>query len=139
MSKSNLQKIQPRNQLLQIGLISVAAGLIICHTRKKSGRYITDEWQESEHPRKANGQFGEGGGTSGKVAKFEKRDKIRKQTRKEVQLPKDEYARVMSAIRTNITAEQKKKKVFSKPIGNNIYRIENLGNHDYRIIGKSEI
>lgn len=97
-----------------------------------------DEWEESKHPRKKNGQFGEGG-SSGKVEKSQRSDKIRKRTRKEVQLPKDEYARVMSEVRTNITAEQKQKKVFRKPIGNYIYRIENIGNYDYRIIGKSEI
>ena len=99
--------------------------------------FNSDEWEESKHPRKENGQFGEGG--SGKVEKSQRSDKIRKRTRKEVQLPKDEYARVMSEVRTNITTEQKQKKVFRKPIGNYIYRIENIGNYDYRIIGKSEI
>ena len=100
--------------------------------------FNSDESEESKHPRKENGQFGEGG-SSGKVEKSQRSDKIRKRTRKEVQLPKDEYARVMSEVRTNITAEQKQKKVFRKPIGNYIYRIENIGNYDYRIIGKSEI
>ena len=99
--------------------------------------FSSDKWEEGD-PRKENGQFGEGG-SSGKVEKSQRSDKIRKRTRKEVQLPKDEYARVMSEVRTNITAEQKQKKVFRKPIGNYIYRIENIGNYDYRIIGKSEI
>ena len=98
--------------------------------------FSSDKWEEGD-PRRANGQFGEGG--SGKVEKSQRSDKIRKRTRKEIQLPKDEYARVMSEIRTNITSEEKQKKVFRKPIGNHIYRIENIGDYDYRIIGKSEI
>ena len=44
--------------------------------------FNSDEWEESKHPRKENGQFGEGG--SGKVEKSQRSDKIRKRTRKEV-------------------------------------------------------
>lgn len=97
--------------------------------------FNADEWKEGD-PRRANGQFGEGG--SGKVEKSSRSDKIRKRTRKEVQLPKDEYARVMSEIRTNITSEEKQKAVFKKYIGNARYTIQNLED-DYRIIGKKEI
>lgn len=97
--------------------------------------FSSDEWKEGD-PRRANGQFGEGG--SGKVEKSQRSDKIRKRTRKEVQLPKDEYARVMSEIRTNITSEEKQKAVFKKYIGNARYTIQNLED-DYRIIGKKEI
>lgn len=97
--------------------------------------FSSDKWEEGD-PRRANGQFGEGG--SGKVEKSQRSDKIRKRTRKEVQLPKDEYARVMSEIRTNITSEEKQKAVFKKYIGNARYTIQNLED-DYRIIGKKEI
>lgn len=96
-----------------------------------------DEWEESKHPRKENGQFGEGG--SGKVEKSQRSDKIRKRTRKEVQLPKDEYARVMSELNTNLTKEQRKKKSITKAIGNHIYKIENKGFNNYRIVSKKEI
>ncbi len=97
--------------------------------------FSSDKWEEGD-PREANGQFGEGG--SGKVEKSQRSDKIRKRTRKEVRLPKDEYARVMSEIRTNITSEEKQKAVFKKYIGNARYTIQNLED-DYRIIGKKEI
>lgn len=38
-----------------------------------------DEWSETDHPRKPNGQFGKGGG---KVEKSQRSDKIRKRTNK---------------------------------------------------------
>ena len=97
-----------------------------------------DEWEASKHPRKENGQFGEGGGSS-KVEKSQRSDKIRKRTRKEVQLPKDEYAKVMSELNTNLTKEQRKKKSITKAIGNYIYKIENKGFNNYRIVSKREI
>ncbi len=100
--------------------------------------FNSDEWEESKHPRKENGQFGEGG-SSGKVEKSQRSDKIRKRTRKEVQLPKDEYARVMSELNTNLTKEQRKKKSITKAIGNHIYKIENKGFNNYRIVSKKEI
>jgi hypothetical protein len=56
-----------------------------------------------------------------------------------VVLPKDEYAHVMSEIATNISDEQKNKKVFKKLIGNNEYTVENKGFGNYRIIGRKEI
>lgn len=99
--------------------------------------FNSDEWKEGD-PRRANGQFGEGGG-SGKVEKSQRSDKIRKRTRKEVQLPKDEYAKVMSELNTNLTKEQRKKKSITKAIGNYIYKIENKGFNNYRIVSKREI
>lgn len=56
-----------------------------------------------------------------------------------VQLPKDEYAHVMSEIATHISEEQKLKEVFSKPIGNYMYLIENNGFGNYRIIGRKKL
>ena len=108
----------------------------VCFTNSTGA--TDDEWEESKHPRKENGQFGEGGG-SGKVEKSQRSDKIRKRTRKEVQLPKDEYARVMSELNTNLTKEQRKKKSITKAIGNYIYKIENKGFNNYRIVSKREI
>lgn len=97
-----------------------------------------DEWEESKHPRKENGQFGEGGG-SGKVEKSQRSDKIRKRTRKEVKLPKEEYARVMSELNTNLSKEERKKKHIMKAIGNHLYTVENNGFNNYRIVSKMEI
>ena len=98
-----------------------------------------DEWNESDHPRKDNGQFGNGGGNSGKVEKSQRSDKIRKRTRKEVQLPKEEYAQVMHELNSNLPKELKNKKVFRRSIGNHTYKVQNNGFNNYKIIGKYEI
>ena len=98
-----------------------------------------DEWNESDHPRKDNGQFGNGGGNSGKVEKSQRSDKIRQRTRKEVQLPKDEYAQVMHELNTNLTKEQRKKKSITKAIGNHLYTVENNGFNNYKITKKEPL
>ncbi len=56
-----------------------------------------------------------------------------------IKLPRDEYAHVMSEIATNITQRQQRMKIFNKAIGNYIYRVENKGFGNYRIIGKRKI
>lgn len=56
-----------------------------------------------------------------------------------VKLAKNEYAHVMSEIATHISEEQKLKDVFSKPIGNYMYLIENNGFGNYRIIGRKKL
>ena len=95
-----------------------------------------DEWNEADHPRKQNGQFGEGGGN---VEKSQRSDKIRKRTRKEVQLPKDEYAKVIHELNSNLSKEERKKKSITKAIGNHLYMIENNGFNNYRITKKEPI
>lgn len=82
---------------------------------------INDAWEEGKHPRKKNGQFGEGGSSS--VENSSNRDKIKNRERKEVQLPKEEYAQVMHELNTNLSKEQRKKKQITKAIGNYIYKI----------------
>ena len=56
-----------------------------------------------------------------------------------VRLSKAEYAKVMSEFNTNMSNEQRKQAVVSKPIGDYIYTIENNGFDEYRIIGKVSI
>ena len=58
---------------------------------------------------------------------------------KTIILPKKEYAHVMSEIASNITEEQQKQKVLTKPIGDYFYTFENNGFGEYRIIGKKPI
>lgn len=58
---------------------------------------------------------------------------------KTVILPKKEYAHVMSEIATNLTEDQRNKKVFSKHIGDYIYTVENKGFGNYRVIDKIKI
>ena len=56
-----------------------------------------------------------------------------------VQLPKKEYAHVMSEINTHMNDEQRKLPIVSKAIGDYIYTFENHGFNEYRIIGKVPI
>lgn len=56
-----------------------------------------------------------------------------------VQLPKNEYAHVMSEIATHISEEQKTKTVIKKAIGNYMYTIENNGFGNYRIIKRKKL
>ncbi len=58
---------------------------------------------------------------------------------KTIQLPKQEYAHVMSELATHLTAAQQKQKVVTKVIGDYIYTVENNGFGNYRIIGKEII
>lgn len=74
-----------------------------------------------------------------KVEKQSKCDKIKKRDRKEVKFPKAEYAKVMHELNTNLTKEQRNKKVITKYIGNYKYTIQNRGFNEYRIINKREI
>ena len=56
-----------------------------------------------------------------------------------IQLPKEEYAMVVSELNTNLTKEERKKKFLYKAIGNNVYFFENLGFNEYRFIRKEPI
>jgi SPP1 gp7 family putative phage head morphogenesis protein len=58
---------------------------------------------------------------------------------KTIELPKQEYAHVMSELATHLTPTQRKQKVVTKAIGNYIYTIENNGFGNYRVIGKEVI
>lgn len=98
-----------------------------------------DEWEESEHPRKKNGQFGKGGSSSESVVKSSNRDKIGSSKHKTVELPKEEYAQVMHELNTNLTQEQRKKKQITRAIGNSVYTVENNGFNNYKIIKKENI
>ena len=59
-------------------------------------------------------------------------------TKATVNLTKKEYAHVMSEIATNMTSGKAAESVFTQPIGNYIYTVENNGFGEYRIIGKKK-
>ncbi len=92
-----------------------------------------DEWKESDHPRDDEGKFGNSGNN---IEKSSKRDKIRNKPRKEIQLPHDEYARVIHELNTNLTKEERNKKQIIRYIGDNVYIVQNNGFNQYKIIGK---
>ena len=64
---------------------------------------------------------------------------IRNRERRELRLPKEEYAHVMSELNTHLTDEEQKKPAIRRAIRNHVYIIENNGFDDYRIIGKINI
>ena len=113
-------------------------------------------WNESEHPRDDdNGQFTKAGsGSTGysegygntSVVELQKRNnrrqfKVNGRRYAQLLLPKDEYARIMHAVDTNITPEQIDRGRFWKNIDNSIYDIliVNEDDKDYVIIGKELI
>lgn len=60
-------------------------------------------------------------------------------SRKTVNLSVQEYAHVMSELRTHITAEEKTHAIVRKAIGDFIYSFENHFDDTYRVIGKKQI
>lgn len=103
--------------------------------------FSLDEFNESEHPRKKDGEFTNAGGNNSSKNKqsSSKYDKIKNKPRKEIQLPKEEYAQVMHELNTNLPKELKNKKVFKRAIGNHTYKIINKGFNDYKIIDKQDL
>ncbi len=55
---------------------------------------------------------------------------------KTVWLPGNEYSHVMSEIASNLSKEEAAARVFSKPIGDFVYTVENNGFCNYRLISK---
>ena len=51
-------------------------------------------------------------------------------------LDPQEYAHVMSELNTNLSPEDRKHAIITKPIGNYYYTIVNYGFNDYKIIDK---
>lgn len=102
---------------------------------------LDNDFNESDHPRNKDGEFAKAGGNNSSKSKKSgsKYDKIKNKPRKEIQLPKEEYAQVIHELNTNLTKEQKKEKILSRFIGDYRYLIENNGFNEYRIIGKDDI
>ena len=94
-----------------------------------------DEWEESKHPRKENGQFGKGSGNGenqNNIEKSSRSDKIKKELVKK-------FSFLKKNINTNLTKQQKQKKQIIRAIGSNVYIVENNGFNEYRIIKKYEL
>ena len=109
-------------------------------------------FREEDHPRDENGRFTDGKAESSAarlkrvwekhfphLTEGKKRGKLSSENRKTVRLSMAEYAHVMSEIATNINAEQKKKRVFKKAIGDYVYTVENNEFGNWRIVGKVPI
>lgn len=57
----------------------------------------------------------------------------------QIYLPKDEYASVISALNSNLSAEDRSRRILVKAIGNYVYTVINRGFDDYTIIRKMPI
>ncbi len=58
---------------------------------------------------------------------------------RQIILPKDEYAHVMSELNSNLSNEDRERNIVVKPIGDYYYTVVNKGFNDYIIIGKRKI
>jgi hypothetical protein len=89
-------------------------------------KYAFDAWKEEDHPRDKDGKFGKGGGNvSEEISEKRftpslKKGKI-KYRQKYLNLPKDEYARVHSAFFSQLSKEEKNKKIVAKCVGSYKY------------------
>ena len=91
------------------------------------------DFKEADHPRDKDGKFAGGSQYS------ESTSKPRKQ-RKPLKLPKKEYAKVMSELRTHTTDEQKERGRFVRYIGGHCYSCDyNEDEEDYNVNHKTEI
>lgn len=63
----------------------------------------------------------------------------KKEKYKEIWLSKEEYANLISKLNTDLTAEERNKKIIRKCVGNYKYTIINKDFDNYKIIGKKEI
>lgn len=95
---------------------------------------VEDAWEESKHPRKDNGQFGEGSG--GKVEKSSRRDKIDSSKYKPIQISQNEYGMVFHALKTNFP--KMKNGRITKDIGDHTYTMQ-YKNGDFIIINRKPI
>lgn len=75
-----------------------------------------------------------------KSAKRKDNRRIEKESRyKQIFLPEDEYAHVMSELNTHMSEEDRKKKIVVKPIGDYNYIVVIRGFDDYIITDKIPI
>ncbi len=99
--------------------------------------FSVDQWKEGD-PRKANGQFGEGGSSSKEDKKQEQKsskyDKIDYSQFEEIPIAKNEKEMVRHALNNDLTPEERKKKIIVRSIRNWRYTIINNGFDDYTII-----
>ena len=114
----------------------------------KGPQRTMDSWDEGKHPRGGNpnntGQFSKANGSKNSLknprnnGKVKTSRKIDRQHR-EVKLPKEEYAKVVSELNTNLTEEERAKPVLQRAIGNYLYTFRNCGFNQYQFIGRRKL
>lgn len=93
------------------------------------------DFDEAKHPRKANGQFGNGGVKS----PLKQAAEVIEPKRKAIKLQRAEYARVMSAINTLYHARFKDESVGHIAIENYYYRFQINGFDNYTVFYRKKL
>jgi hypothetical protein len=74
--------------------------------------------------------------TRAEYAGYKQELKYAEQTYKQIQLPRDEYAHIMSELNTNLSEEDRKHAIITKTIGSYEYTFINKGFNDYIFVKK---
>ena len=99
-----------------------------------STKIKNSEFKSGDHPRDGDGKFTSDGNDSKKaIASSDKYDIV------ELELPKEEYGKIMHELNTNLSKEERSKKQITKYIGNYRYTVVNKGFNEYTIIRKDAI
>ncbi|MBM6985416.1 MAG: DUF1073 domain-containing protein [Acidaminococcaceae bacterium] len=106
----------------------------------------TDSFNEAKHPRGGDpvnrGRFSKADGGENSLIKGKNDGNVRRKINRNprtIRLSKQEYARIVSELNTNLSKEERKEKILFKGIGNYVYVIINKGFNDYQIIGREEL
>ncbi len=114
----------------------------------KGPQRTMDSWEEGKHPRGGNpnntGQFSKAGGSKNSLKNPRNNGKVKtsrniNRQHREIKLPKDEYAKVVSELNTNLTEEERAKPVLQRAIGNYLYTFRNCGFNQYQFIGRRKL
>lgn len=107
-----------------------------------------DSWDKRKHPRGGipnnTGQFSKAGGGKNSLKNSRNNGKVKTSRKSEhrpraIKLPKEEYARVISALNTNLTKEEREMPFLAKAIGDHLYFIRNRGFSDYVVLRRVKI
>ena len=114
----------------------------------KKPQRTMDPWEEGKHPRGGNpnntGQFSKAGGGRNSLKNSRNNGNVKTSRKSEhrpraIKLPKEEYARVVSALNTNFTKEEREMPFLAKAIGDRLYFIRNRGFSDYVVLRRVKI
>lgn len=114
----------------------------------KGPQRTMDSWEEGKHPRGGNpnntGQFSKAGGSKNSLKNPRNNGKVKtsrniNRQHREIKLPKEEYAKAVSELNTNLTEEERAKPVLQRAIGNYLYTFRNCGFNQYQFIGRRKL
>lgn len=101
---------------------------------------MDDEWKESDHPRNKEGEFTSGSNNSSSNEKKSKKyAKIDYKQFEEIPIASNEKEMVRKALNTDLTPEERKKKVIVRSIRNWRYTVINNGFDDYTVIDVEDL